>query len=558
MGKQQGISVSFNMPNGKEVIIETGKLAAQADGSVTIKIGNTVLLATVVSAKEAKENQSFFPLSVDYQEKFASAGRIPGNFFRREGRLSDNEILVSRLVDRALRPLFPDGYMNETQVYITLLSAEDGVMPDALAALAASSALSVSDIPWDGPISEVRVAKIDGELQINPDRKELENATLDLIVAATMDNVMMVEGEAEEVSESEIVDAIKFAHDAIKTQIDAQLELAKKVGDKALIKREVIAPLENEELKEEIKSFASPQIEAIAKAALEKHDRKNKLKELEKELTEKIKEEKDVEWFDEFGGLISTYFDKLKKEIFRKLILEENLRLDGRKPEEIRNIWSEIDLIPSSHGSAVFTRGETQVLSILTLGTKMDQIMVDNALNSYYDDFILHYSFPGFSVGEVKPMRGPGRREVGHGNLAGRSLRKVLPEDFPYTIRITSDVLESNGSSSMATVCSGSMALMDAGVPIKNGVSGIAMGLITDGEKFAVLSDILGDEDAIGDMDFKVTGTKNGIVACQMDIKIDGLPYDILEKALIQAKEGRAHILGEMNKTIEHPREDLK
>jgi polyribonucleotide nucleotidyltransferase len=558
MGKKQGISISFTMPNGNDVVIETGKLADQADGSVTITIGKTILLATVVSAKEAKENQAFFPLSVDYQEKFASAGRIPGNFFRREGRLSDNEILVSRLVDRALRPLFPDGYMNETQVYITLLSADEGVMPDAYAALAASSALSVSDIPWDGPISEVRVAKINGEYIINPNRNDLENASLDLIVAATKDNVMMVEGEADEVSEIDIVEAIKVAHDAIKIQVEAQLDLAKLVGDKALIKRELEESLTSTELKETIENMISGEIESIARGALDKLTRKNKLKEIEKELKEKLKKEKGEEWYDEFSSLISTYFDKTKKEIFRNLILEENLRMDGRKPDEIRTIWSEIDLIPSSHGSAVFTRGETQVLSILTLGTKMDQIMVDNALNSYYDDFILHYSFPGFSVGEVKPMRGPGRREVGHGNLAGRSLRKVLPEDFPYTIRITSDVLESNGSSSMATVCSGSMALMDAGVPIKEGVSGIAMGLITNGEKFVVLSDILGDEDAIGDMDFKVTGTKNGIVACQMDIKIDGLPYEILEKALMQAKEGRAHILNEMNLIIDTPREDLK
>ncbi len=558
MGKKQGISISFTMPNGNDVVIETGKLAAQADGSVTVTIGKTILLATVVSARETKENQAFFPLSVDYQEKFASAGRIPGNFFRREGRLSDNEILVSRLVDRALRPLFPDGYMNETQVFITLLSAEEGVMPDALAALAASSALSVSDIPWDGPISEVRVAKIDGEYQINPKRDELENATLDLIVAATEDNVMMVEGEADEVSEIEIVEAIKIAHDAIKVQVKAQRDLAKLVGDKALVKRELEAQPDNSDLKEIVEQKISDKIENIARGALDKLTRKRQLKEIENDLKESLKEEKGDEWYDENAGLISTYFEKIKKEIFRKLILDENLRMDGRKPDEIRNIWSEVDLIPSSHGSAVFTRGETQVLSILTLGTKMDQIMVDNALNSYYDDFILHYSFPGFSVGEVKPMRGPGRREVGHGNLAGRSLRKVLPEDFPYTIRITSDVLESNGSSSMATVCSGSMALMDAGVPVKEGVSGIAMGLITDGEKFVVLSDILGDEDAIGDMDFKVTGTKNGIVACQMDIKIDGLPYEILESALLQAKEGRAHILNEMNKTIDAPREDLK
>ncbi len=558
MGKKQGVTTSFNLPDGREVIIETGKLATQADGSVTIKIGKTIMLATVVSSKEAKEDMAFFPLFVDYQEKFSAAGRIPGNFFRREGRLNDDEILVSRLVDRAIRPLFPKEYMNETQVFINLLSADEGEMPDALAALAASAALSVSDIPFEGPISEVRVAKKDGVFVINPLRSDLENVSLDLIVAATMDNVMMVEGEADEVSEKEIVEAIKFAHDAIKVQIEAQLELAKLVGEKATQKREVPEAKSNEELKEEITAAIEEKLIKIAKSALDKHSRKAELKDLKTELKEKYKEEKDEEWFNDNSGLISEYFDKLQKEVFRKIILEENLRMDGRKPDEIRNIWSEIDLIPASHGAAVFTRGETQVLSILTLGTKMDQQMVDTALDSYYDDFMLHYSFPGFSVGEVKPMRGPGRREVGHGNLAKRSLRKVLPDDFPYTIRITSDVLESNGSSSMATVCSGSMALMDAGVPVKAPVSGIAMGLITDGKKFAILSDILGDEDAIGDMDFKVTGTENGIVACQMDIKIDGLPYEILEKALLQAKEGRLHILGKMAETIDKPREDFK
>jgi len=558
MGKKQGITTTFNLPDGREVIMETGKLAAQADGSVTLRIGKTVVLATVVSSKEPKEGMSFFPLYVDYQEKFSAAGRIPGNFFRREGRLNDDEILVSRLVDRAIRPLFPKGYMNETQVFINLLSAEEGEMPDSLAALAASTALTVSDIPFEGPISEVRVAKIEGELKINPMKSDLEEATLDLIVAATNENVMMVEGEGDEMSEKEIVEAIKFAHDAIKVQIAAQLELAKLVGDKALIKREVPEANNNEELKADIISRTEDKMKSIAKGALDKATRKSELKTLKTEIKDTLLEEKGEEWFNENSELISEYFNKFQKEVFRRVILDDNLRMDGRKPEEIRNIWSEVDLVPASHGAAVFTRGETQVLSILTLGTKMDQQMIDTALDSYYDDFILHYSFPGFSVGEVKPMRGPGRREVGHGNLAKRSLKKVLPDDFPYTIRITSDVLESNGSSSMATVCSGSMALMDAGVPVKNPVSGIAMGLITDGEKYAILSDILGDEDAIGDMDFKVTGTENGIVACQMDIKIDGLPYEILEKALLQAKDGRLHILGEMAKEIEQPREDLK
>ena len=558
MNNNLGVSTSFLLPDGREVTIETGKLAKQADGSVVIRTGNTVMLATVTSSREASENQSFFPLSVDYQEKFASAGRIPGNFFRREGRLSDYEILISRLVDRALRPLFPDNYLNETQVFINLLSADKEMVPDALAALAASSALSVSDVPWNGPISEVRVAKIDGELKINPLRSELENASLDLIVAASMDNVMMVEGEANEVSESEIVEAIKYAHEAIKVQVEAQLRLAALVGDKALIKRETIPAIDIPELKEEIGSLLKESITAIAKASYNKSERKNSLKETEKKLHESLQLSKGEEWFTENKSTVSKYFDKIKKEVFREVILAENIRLDGRGLTDIRDIWSEIDTLPLSHGSSVFTRGETQVLSVLTLGTKLDQVMVDNALNSYYDNFMLHYSFPGFSVGEVKPMRGPGRREVGHGNLAGRSLRKVLPDDYPYTIRITSDVLESNGSSSMATVCSGSMALMDAGVPLKQGVSGIAMGLVTDGERFAILSDILGDEDAIGDMDFKVTGTENGIVACQMDIKIDGLPYEILEKALLQAKEGRLHILNEMNKCIAKPNDDLK
>lgn len=558
MDNKMGVSYTFTLPDGKEVTLETGKFAKQADGSVLLKTGNVVMLATCTSSREAMENQSFFPLSVDYQEKFAAAGRIPGSFFRREGKLSDYEVLISRLVDRAIRPLFPDDYMNETQVFINLLSADKDTMPDALAALAASAALSVSDIPWNGPISEVRVVKIDGELKINPSRTELQNATLDLIVAASMENVMMVEGEADEVSESEIVEAIKYAHDAIKIQVDAQLKLAQLVGEKATVKREIIPAPENKELKEEISFLAKEKIKDVARSALSKHVRKDSLKGIEKEITLVLTEKYGNDWLGENKPFISKYMDKLKKETFRELILNEGLRVDGRKPHEIRNIWSEVEVLPMSHGSAVFTRGETQVLSVLTLGTKMDQIMVDNALDSYYDNFMLHYSFPGFSVGEVKPMRGPGRREIGHGNLAGRSLRKVMPDDFPYTVRITADVLESNGSSSMATVCSGSMALMDAGVPVKSGVSGIAMGLITDGEKFAVLSDILGDEDAIGDMDFKVTGTENGIVACQMDIKIDGLPYEILEQALQQAKEGRAHILGEMNKCISKPADDLK
>ena len=558
MNKISGITSSFLLPDGREVTLETGKYAKQAGGSVMLRTGNTVMFASVTSSKEAREGQSFFPLSVDYQEKFAAAGRIPGSFFRREGRLSDYEILISRIVDRALRPLFPDNYLNDTQVIINLLSADEELVPDAFAALAASAALSVSDIPWNGPISEVRVAKINGELVINPFRSQLGEATLDLIVAASAENVMMVEGEANEVSEGELIEAIKYAHEAVKVQVAAQLELANKVGDKALTKREVEQTVDIPDLNAEITSIITEPLYELARGAFEKPERKKKLEEIEESMNEKLLNSRDEDWMEEHKAYISDFFSKTKKEVIREVVLSENIRLDGRKSNEIRNIWCETDMLPMSHGSAVFTRGETQVLSILALGTKMDQIMIDNALGSYFDNFMLHYSFPGFSVGEVKPMRGPGRREVGHGNLAGRSIRKILPDDFPYTIRITSDVLESNGSSSMATVCSASMALMDGGVPVKKGVSGIAMGLITDGERYSILSDILGDEDAIGDMDFKVTGTEDGIVACQMDIKIDGLPYEIMENALIQAKEGRLHILNEMKQYIAQPNEDLK
>ncbi len=448
--------------------------------------------------------------------------------------------------------------MNETQVFVNLLSAETEELPDALAALATSAALAVSDIPFDGPISEVRVAKVNGEFKINPMRSEMENATMDFIVAATDKNVMMVEGESDEVDESELIEAIKIAHDAIKVQIAAQLELAKLVGEKALNKREFEIDEFDEDLYNKIESIVSAGLENIALAAYGKVERKEALKELSEKLKEQLLEENGEEWMESNSKNIGEYFEKVTKSVFRSTVLQKNTRLDGRKPNEIRNIWCETDMIPAAHGDAVFTRGETQVMSILTLGTKIDQQMVDNALDSHYASFILHYNFPGFSVGEVKPMRGPGRREIGHGNLAKRSLNRVLPKDYPYTIRITSDVLESNGSSSMATVCSGSMALMDAGVPIKDQVGGIAMGLMTDGTNYAILSDILGDEDHIGDMDFKVTGTKNGILACQMDIKVDGLPYDILEKALLQAKEGRLHILSKMNEEVEEVREDLK
>ena len=558
MGNIIPTSTSFRLPDGKEVVIETGKLATQAHGSVVVKVENTMLLATVVASPDAKPDQSFFPLSVDYQERFAAAGKIPGNFFRRETRLSDYEILISRLVDRAVRPLFPDTFLNETQIIINLISGDQKNMPDAYAALAASAALAVSDIPFDGPISEVRVAKINGKYIVNPERDQLATADLDLIIAATLKDVMMVEGEANECQESDIIEAIKIGHEAIKVQCEAQLALAKLVGDKALIKREVIAPEVDTELKDLIKSLANARLLEISASALDKNSRKNGYKEVGKAVKAAILEQKGEEYATENDAKISEYFDKLKKNVIRQMVLDTGIRLDGRKCDEIRPIWCEVAYLPAAHGSAIFNRGETQSLTSLTLGTKLDQMMIDNALDNYYEKFILHYNFPGLSVGEVKPNRGPGRREVGHANLAGRSLKKVMPEGLPYTVRIVSDILESNGSSSMATVCAGSLALMDAGVKIKSAVSGIAMGMIAEGGRSAILSDILGDEDAIGDMDFKVTGTSKGITGCQMDIKVDGLPYETLEKALMQAKEGRLHILGEMNKAIATPAEDLK
>ncbi len=551
------ITSSFNLPDGQEVIIETGKLATQANGSVVVRVGNTMLFASVVSAKKPKEGQSFFPLSVDYQEKFAAAGRIPGNFFKREARLSDYEILTSRLVDRAIRPLFPDGYMNETQVIINLISAEEDVLPDAYAALAASAAIAVSPIPFQEPLSEVRVAKIDGNYHVNPSKSALAEATLDIIVAATMENVMMVEGEMQECQEAELVEAIKIGHDAIKTQIECQLDLAKKVGDKALIKREYVPHVLNEEVVAIVAELTKDKIYKVAKSSLSKFDRKDEFATIEDELMAEL-EEKGEEWMEEHGSDAKKAYGKLKKDVIRRMVLDESVRLDGRPLDKVRPIWTEVSYLPSTHGSAIFTRGETQALTSLTLGTKLDEQMIDTALDHYFDKFILHYNFPALSVGEIKPMRGPGRREVGHAMLAKRSLLQVLPDENPYTIRLVTDVLESNGSSSMATVCSGSMALMDAGIKIKAPVSGIAMGMISDGEKIAVLSDILGDEDALGDMDFKVTGTEKGITGCQMDIKIDGLPYSTLEKALEQAKAGRIHILEEMAKTIATPAADLK
>ena len=558
MGNQTPITTSFTLPNGEEVTIETGKLATQAHGSCVVKVGKTMLFCSVVSAFEPREGQSFFPLSVDYQEKFASIGRIPGNFFKREARLSDYEILTSRLVDRAIRPLFPDGYMNDTQVIINLISAEEDRLPDAYTALAASTALSVSNIPWAGPLSEVRVAKIDGEYVVNPAKSALAEATLDIIVAATMENVMMVEGEMKEAQESELIDAIKAGHEAIKVQCQAQLDLAKKVGDKALVKREIVLPEVDEELKAWVKEKSVAGILEVARGELDKKARKEGLTAVKDAMKEALLEEKGEEYAEEKMGEAKGYFEKIKKETIRNMVLDEGKRLDGRAFDKVRPIWTEVDYLPSAHGSAIFNRGETQALTSLTLGSKLDQQMIDTALDHYFSKFILHYNFPAFSVGETKPMRGPGRREVGHANLAARAIQQVLPDETPYTIRIVSDILESNGSSSMATVCAGALALMDGGVPIKAPVSGIAMGMIADGDRMAILSDILGDEDALGDMDFKVTGTEKGITACQMDIKIDGLPYSTMEKALEQAKEGRIHILNEMGKTLSAPNADYK
>ena len=557
MGKQTPITTSFNLPNGEEVVIETGKLATQAHGSVVVRIGKTMLFCSVVSAHEPRENAAFFPLSVDYQEKFASIGRIPGNFFRREARLSDYEILTSRLVDRAIRPLFPDGYMNDTQVIINLISAEEDRLPDAYTALAASAALSVSDIPWAGPLSEVRVAKIDGEYIVNPSRSALVEAELDIIIAATLDNVMMVEGEMNESPESDLIQAIKVGHEAIKVQCEAQLALANLVGEAATVKRELAPAEEDEELKAWVKANIKEGILKVGRGKLNKKERKAGLKEVKDAMKAALLEEKGEEYAEEKMGMAKEYFYKLNKELIRNMMLEENTRLDGRAFDEVRPIWTEVDYLPSAHGSAIFNRGETQSLTSLTLGSKLDKQMVDTALEHSFSKFILHYNFPALSVGEIKPMRGPGRREVGHANLALRGLRQVLPET-PYTIRLVSDILESNGSSSMATVCAGSLALMDGGIKLSAPVSGIAMGMIAEGDKMAILSDILGDEDALGDMDFKVTGTMKGITACQMDIKIDGLPYETMEKALLQAREGRIHILNEMNKTLGEANPDYK
>jgi len=547
----QPISKSFEV-NGRTVTIATGKLARQADGAVTVTCGNCIILATVCATKEPRDGQSFFPLSVDYQEKFGAAGRIPGSFFKREARLNDYEILTSRLIDRALRPLFPEDYLCDVQVLISLVSSDAEVMPDALACLAASAALAVSDIPINAVISEVRVAKVNGVVVVNPTRSQLETADYEFIIAATEKNIMMVEGEANECSEEDLIIAIETAHDAIRVQVKAQEQLRDAVGVTA--KRDYTRPYRNEELNEKIIALAKDKMYAIAKAASAKHDRSDAFAALYVEVKEALGELESAD-----AKLIGHYTGELQYNVVRDMVLNDRVRLDGRGLEDVRQLDMEVDALPTPHGSALFTRGETQSLTTVTLGTPLDEILVESAAKSVYSKFFLHYNFPPFSTGEVKMIRGQSRREVGHGNLAQRSLKKMMPgEDFAYTVRVVSDVLESNGSSSMATVCAGSLALMDTGVPIPKHVSGVAMGLITNGDKFAVLTDILGDEDHLGDMDFKVTGTRDGICGVQMDIKVDGLSMDIMRSALSQAKRGRLHILDAMYQCIPNHREDYK
>ncbi|TDB67142.1 polyribonucleotide nucleotidyltransferase [Arundinibacter roseus] len=550
------VTKTITLPDGRTITLETGKLAKQADGSVVVRMGDTMLLATVVANKEAKPGVDFLPLSVDYQEKFASAGRIPGSFMRREGKLSDHEVLVCRIVDRALRPLFPSDYHADTQINIMMISADAEVLPDALACLAASAALMVSDIPFAGPASEVRVAKIDGNYVVNPKTSDLARASLELMVGATAKDICMVEGELNEAQEEEIIDALRIAHDVIKLQCAVQKELEEAVGKTE--KRSYEGDPSDPELEARVRAFCYDKVYAVAmQGSNNKQVRKDGFKAVLEEFKTTIGEEELID-----SALLKKYFHDLESEAVRRMVLDERVRLDGRKLDQIRPIISEVDFLPGAHGSALFTRGETQSLTTVTLGTKMDEQIIDTPMKFGYSKFMLHYNFPGFSTGEVKPNRGPGRREVGHGNLALRALKKVLPAEGenPYTIRIVSDILESNGSSSMATVCAGSLALMDSGLNIKAPVSGIAMGLISDAEtgKYAVLSDILGDEDHLGDMDFKVTGTAQGITACQMDMKVEGLSFDVLTEALMQAKAGRLHILNEMNKALAAPRPDLK
>ncbi|WP_369048434.1 polyribonucleotide nucleotidyltransferase [Tenacibaculum sp. UWU-22] len=542
----------IELGDGRTITLETGKLAKQADGSVVVKMGDTMLLATIVSARSASPGIDFLPLTVDYREKFAAAGRYPGGFMKREARPSNDEILTMRLVDRVLRPLFPKDYHAETQVMIQLMSHDENVMPDSLAGLAASAAIQLSDIPFEAPISEVRVARVNGEFIINPSYTQLEEADIDLMVGASADSVAMVEGEMKEISEEEMAEAIKFAHEAIKVQCEAQVKLAEAVGKKDT--REYEEEKQNEEMAAKIHEAAYQKCYDIAKKGTSKQERGLAFSEVKEEITALFTEEE----IEEDGDLIEKYFGKTQKEAVRNLTLNENLRLDGRTTTDIRPIWCEIDYLPRTHGSAIFTRGETQALATVTLGTSRDANMIDSPTIQGEEKFYLHYNFPPFSTGEARPLRGTSRREIGHGNLAQRALKGMIPDDFPYTVRVVSEILESNGSSSMATVCSGTMALMDAGVQMKKPVSGIAMGLISDGNRYAVLSDILGDEDHLGDMDFKVTGTADGITACQMDIKIKGLSYEILVNALKQAREGRLHILGKITDTIATPNAGVK
>ena len=541
----------ISLPDGRVISIETGKLAKQADGSAVIQMGNAMLLATVVSARNASP-VDFLPLTVDYREKFAAAGKFPGGFFKREARPSNEEILTMRLVDRVLRPLFPKDYHHETQVMIQLMSHDENVMPDSLAGLAASTVIQLSDIPFEYPISEVRVGRINGDFIINPSRTQLEESDIDIMVGASYDSVSMVEGEFDEISEEEMTDAIKFGHEAIKIQIDAQNDLVNEIGRKDI--REYDQSIEDKELLDRVHNHCYEKCYEIAKKGLGKKQRSEEFSNVKENLLESFSEEE----LEENENLILNYFYKVEKEAIRELVLSEGIRLDGRKTTDIRPIWCEVDYLPSTHGSSIFTRGETQALATVTLGTSRDANIIDSPTHQGEENFYLHYNFPPFSTGEARPLRGTSRREIGHGNLAQRALSKVFPNDCPYTVRVVSEVLESNGSSSMATVCSGTMALMDAGVKISKPVSGIAMGLISDGERYSVLSDILGDEDHLGDMDFKVTGTSDGITACQMDIKIKGLSYEILVKALEQARVGRLEILNELTNTIEQPADSVK
>ncbi|MBW7676781.1 polyribonucleotide nucleotidyltransferase [Chryseobacterium chendengshani] len=557
MSIPQAITETIILADGREITIETGKLAKQADGSVVVKIGGTMLLATVVASKEAKDGVDFLPLTVDYREKFYAGGKIPGNFFRREARPSDQEILTMRLVDRVLRPLFPEDFHAEVQVMISLISYDGQSIPDDLAGLAASAAIAITDIPFNGPMSEVRVVRIDGKLAVNPNYEDLKLADLDIMVGATKDSIVMVEGEMKEISEAEMLEAIQFAHVEIKKQVEAQERLAEKVG-KSLPKREYSHENHDEAIREKVWKETYDKVYEVAKIPSGKEERGEKFKAVLAEfLSQYVEHAEELERVTPFA---KVYFHDVEKEAMRQMILNDKIRLDGRDPQTIRPIWSEIDYLPGAHGSAIFTRGETQSLTAVTLGSVKDANMVDSVMVNYDERFFLHYNFPPFSTGEARPLRGTSRREVGHGNLAQRALANMIPEENPYTIRIVSDILESNGSSSMATVCAGTLALMDAGVQIKKPVSGIAMGLVTDVKsgKFTVLSDILGDEDHLGDMDFKVTGTADGITACQMDIKVQGLSMEIMEKALLQARDGRLHILDKLNETISAPREDVK